>query len=85
MLTTTAIANPVFLANVRRAMRLAGVRAIATGNRTPCATVTNRAGQVSAFVWLHLDNPKGAQFEVIDKHDRDITAAVRAAIKSTIN
>lgn len=80
MLTKTALTHPAFVANVRRAMRLAGVRAIARGERTTWAHVVNRKGVAVALVVLHLSPAIGGPaFEVIDSADRDITDNVRQA------
>ena len=81
MITATAARNPEFLAKVRRAMRLAGIRAIARGVKFAAAEVLNRHGQPVALVVLHLAPAVGGpKFEVIDNSDRDITDSVRQAL-----
>lgn len=80
MITATAARNPDFLAKVRRAMRLAGIRAIARGVKFAAAEVHNRKGQPVAVVVLHLAPVVGGpKFEVFDNSDRDITNSLRQA------
>lgn len=83
MLTSTAIKNPSFLQQVRRAMRMAGIRAIARGCAVTSATVRNRHGAPALEVFFHRQPHTGAPcFEFIDTRDNDITAHVRAALQS---
>lgn len=84
MLNKTAIQNPTFLQQVRRAMRLAGIRAIELGCSVTEAPACNRHGRAALFAVFHAKPAQGpARFEFFDTADRDVTEHVRAAIKSS--